>query len=227
MLAKGGYECRDAVEALAAATEEGAGDGGPAGNVPAQAKPGEVAGAMRGVSALALAGAIVSAQNWPSFAAAAYASPTARDCGDLERRHRDNILWRTRARPRPGSPMSGAIACSSPTASSSERPPGIRPGLGDVTARCVRARLEDVASTGRAGRGARSHKGIPKTKRIEVDQEHPHARSDGRHVFASFGVRRAFTSTSTQAAVEGDLGPRPDADGSTTPTRWACDSPII
>jgi outer membrane protein assembly factor BamB len=150
-----------------------------------------------------IAGALVSAQNWPSFrgpgaSGVADGAPTAVTWSAATG---ENVLWKT---PVPGVAVSSPIVWGDrifvSTAVSSDASAGIRTGLyGDVEpAKDVSPHVwKLVALDRRSGKvlwEREAHKGIPKTKRHpKSSQASATPVTDGRHVVASFGSEGLFT----------------------------------
>ena len=155
-----------------------------------------------------LAGAVLSAQNWPSFrgpAASGVADGKEPTAVKWNTSTGENILWKT--------PLAG-VAVSSPivwgdrvfvsTAVSSDPAAGIRTGLyGDVEpAKDVSKHSWKLVAldkrTGKVLWERVAHEGIPKTKRHpKSSQATATPVTDGRHVIVSFGSEGCTPTTST------------------------------
>jgi len=157
-----------------------------------------------------LAGAAVSAQNWPSFrgpaaSGVADGAPTAVTWNAATG---ENVLWKTAV---PGIAVSSPIVWGDrvfvSTAVGSDASAGIRTGLyGDVEpAKDVSPHVwKLVALDARSGKvlwEREAHKGIPKTKRHpKSSQASATPVTDGRHVIVSFGSTARCSGSATSAS---------------------------
>ena len=149
-----------------------------------------------------LFGAVLSAQNWPSFrgpgaSGVADGAPTAVNWSAATG---ENILWKT---PVPGVAVSSPIVWGDrvfvSTAVGSDSSAGIRTGLyGDVEpAKDVSPHVWKLVAldtrTGKVLWEREAHKGVPKTKRHpKSSQASATPVTDGRHVIVSFGSEGLF-----------------------------------
>ena len=149
-----------------------------------------------------VAGAALSAQNWPSFrgpgaSGVADGAPTAVNWSAATG---ENVLWKT---PVPGVAVSSPIVWGDrvfvSTAVSSDASAGIRTGLyGDVEpAKDVSPHVWKLVAldrrTGKVLWEREAHEGVPKTKRHpKSSQASATPVTDGRHVIVSFGSEGLF-----------------------------------
>ena len=148
------------------------------------------------------AGAVASAQNWPSFRgpAASGVADGAPTPVTWNAATGENLLWRT---PVPGVAVSSPIVWGDrifvSTAVSSDASAGIRTGLyGDVApAKDVSPHTWKLLALDRRSGNVlwerEAHKGVPKTKRHpKSSQASATPVTDGRHVIVSFGSEGLF-----------------------------------